>query len=74
MPICLVLVLGCSECPGVTLARFEGKDGIYSPKARFMKAIFGCVLLKQRQRVCVCVCVCVCVSVCVCVLACVHLI
>lgn len=31
-----------SECPTPTLARFEGKDGIYSPKARFFNLI-GCV-------------------------------
>ncbi|EGD74907.1 hypothetical protein PTSG_07135 [Salpingoeca rosetta] len=29
------------ECPNVTLARFEGKDGIYSPKARILKTLFG---------------------------------
>ncbi|EDQ85657.1 uncharacterized protein MONBRDRAFT_38782 [Monosiga brevicollis MX1] len=28
-------------CPNPTLARFEGKDGIYSIKARIMSAIFG---------------------------------
>eukprot|EP00730_Choanoeca_flexa_P016306 TRINITY_DN7671_c0_g2_i2.p1 TRINITY_DN7671_c0_g2~~TRINITY_DN7671_c0_g2_i2.p1 ORF type:complete len:224 (+),score=43.33 TRINITY_DN7671_c0_g2_i2:55-726(+) len=30
-------------CPNPTLARFEGKDGIYSPKARIMKFIYGIV-------------------------------
>eukprot|EP01147_Barroeca_monosierra_P006496 gene6496-9369_t len=29
------------DCPSVTLARFEGKDGIYSPKARLLKTLFG---------------------------------
>eukprot|EP00055_Hartaetosiga_balthica_P018596 m.134852 g.134852 ORF g.134852 m.134852 type:complete len:233 (+) comp9757_c0_seq1:79-777(+) len=39
------------ECDNITLARFEGKDGIYSPKARFMKFFYGLVPFDRHDWV-----------------------
>eukprot|EP00053_Salpingoeca_punica_P008307 m.74905 g.74905 ORF g.74905 m.74905 type:complete len:240 (+) comp14544_c0_seq2:133-852(+) len=36
------------DCPNPTLARFEGKDGVYSPKARFLN-LFGVNLPFDRH-------------------------
>ena len=35
-------------CGKPTLARFEGKDGIFSPKARLMKLVYGSVCTGVR--------------------------